>query len=629
MKNSGACILVLTATFPRWPGDVGPAFIFDLCRELTAAGRRVTVLAPHTMGAREREVIDGIEVRRFRYAPESFERLAYEGGIMANLKRNRWLYGLLPLYLLAQFLALVRSLRTNHYDAIHAHWIVPQGVMLAGARRFAAGQPRCVCVAHGSDINALRGRFWSGLRCWVAARCDRLVAVSDALRERLVAEGCATDKIDVIPMGTDLQGVFVPAASPRAPAELLFVGRLVADKGVETLLQAIPEIRGHHPAVNLTVVGEGPERLRLEDLARRLNLASCVTFVGAVAHDALPAHYRRATLLVMPSRAEGFGLVAVEAIGCGCPVVASDLPALRGILMDGQAGALFRAGDPGELAKAVCGLLGDARRRTFLAEEGRRFILAHYDWQSVAQRYANLPEESVVTHMENRGKPGLFATMLRAFDKLCIAPRRYATGDDYDAARYWDDRFRRHGPSLSSVGHEGKSEVDNAAAYASQAGAIFAMLEHTGAELAGARVLEIGCGNGYYAEQLRQRGVARYCGLDITDAFFPLLRKRFPGFDFVRSDITSTRFPERFDVVLMIDVIEHIVTEEKLAAALANVSAMMADDAVFVLAPVVSRGRRSLFYVRFWTEAELLRALPGCQAVERNGRTLLLRRAIK
>ena len=393
MKSSGARILVLTATFPRWAGDVEPAFIFDLCRELAALGRDVTVLAPHAPGARRRECMAGIEVRRFRYAPERLERLAYDGGIVANLKRHRWLHGLLPFYLLAQFLALLRCLREERYDVVHAHWIVPQGVLLAAARPFAAGRPGCVCVAHGSDVHALRGRFWAWLRRQVAARCDRLVAVSGALRDRLVAEGCAGDRIDVIPMGTDLRAVFVPDGSPRAPAELLFVGRLVAGKGLDILLHALPEIRQRHPAVRLTVVGTGPERARCEALARQPGVAGAVAFAGAVAHRELPAYYRRAALLVLPSRAEGFGLVAVEALGCGCPVAASDLPALREVLLDGQIGALFRPDDPRDLAETVCRLLGDPAGRAAMAGTGRRSVCERFDWRGIARQYAGLSPE--------------------------------------------------------------------------------------------------------------------------------------------------------------------------------------------------------------------------------------------
>ncbi len=381
---------MLTATFPRWSGDGEPAFVFDLCRELVAAGFRVTVLAPHAAGTQGRETIDGIEVRRFRYAPACWEKLAYEGGILANLRRSPWRHALLPVYLSAQYIALLRCLGEKPYDAIHAHWIVPQGVLMAAARPFARSRPQGIVFAHGSDVHALTGRFWSWLRRQVAARADRMIAVSAALRERLIAEGCPAGKIDVIPMGTDLSGTFVPDDSPRSPTELLFVGRLVPGKGLDTLLQALPEIRRRHPAVTLSVVGAGPERPRYEALARQLGVTDCVAFLGAIPHEALPSYYRRAALLVLPSRQEGLGLVAVEALGCGCPVAASDLPALREVLLDGRAGALFRPDDPPDLAATVCRQLDDAMLRASLAALGRSLALERFDWRQIMRRYGEL-----------------------------------------------------------------------------------------------------------------------------------------------------------------------------------------------------------------------------------------------
>lgn len=219
-----------------------------------------------------------------------------------------------------------------------------------------------------------------------------------------------------------------------------------------------------------------------------------------------------------------------------------------------------------------------------------------------------------------------FGMAARAFHKLLIAPRRYAIGDDYDASRYWEDRFRKRGPSLRSVGDEGMSEAEIRAAYDSQASEIFDMLDRARVDFPQARLLEIGCGNGYYAERLHQRGLGHYQGFDITDVFFPLLQEKFPGYRYVRGDITADRVAGEFDVVLMIDVIEHIVTESKLMSALANVGAMTTSGGVLALAPVAPRGRRSLFYVRFWTEADVLRGLPGFQVVARSGRALLLRK---
>ena len=189
-------------------------------------------------------------------------------------------------------------------------------------------------------------------------------------------------------MGADLRRLFVPDGSPRSNAEILFVGRLVPGKGVDILLNALPAVLAKLPEARLTVVGDGPERASLIDLTRRLDLESRVAFAGSVAHASLAAHYRRAALLVLPSREEGFGLVLVEALGCGCPVVASGLPAIRSLLLEGQAGRLFQAGNAADLSQAITGMLADGARSKALAERGRQHVLSQYDWQAIARRYA-------------------------------------------------------------------------------------------------------------------------------------------------------------------------------------------------------------------------------------------------
>lgn len=380
-------LLVLTSTYPRWGGDTEPGFVHDLCRQLATA-HEVMVLAPHAAGAKRKETLAGVRVIRFRYGPECWEKLAYNGGIMANLRRNPLLYLMLPWFFLGQLLALLCLMRRNRPAAVHAHWIVPQGIILAVASALNSTRPRMICTAHGSDVSALRGEFWRRLRRWVALRCDRIVAVSEALKAQLVSEGCPPERIDVVPMGADLQGLFVPDGSPRSNAEVLFVGRLVPGKGVDILLNALPAILAELPEARLTVVGDGPERGSLAELARRLNVDSRVAFAGPVAHASLAAHYRKAALLVLPSREEGFGLVLVEALGCGCPVVASGLPAIRRLLLEGQAGRLFQEGDAADLAQAIAGLLADGARSKALAERGRQHVLSQYDWQAIARRYA-------------------------------------------------------------------------------------------------------------------------------------------------------------------------------------------------------------------------------------------------
>jgi glycosyltransferase involved in cell wall biosynthesis len=382
-------LLVLTSTFPRWEGDSEPGFVFDLCRHL-AATHDVAVLAPHAPGSRLHETLSGVRVVRFRYGPERWERLAYDGGIMANLRRNPLLYFMLPLFFLAQLSALMGLLRRLKPTAVHAHWIVPQGIVLAAAGALSRATPITVCTVHGSDVSALQGGFWPRLRRWMASRSGRIVAVSEALKGQLAEEGCPTGRITVIPMGADLRGQFVPDGSPRSRTEILFVGRLVPGKGVDVLLNAMPAILARAPDATLTVVGGGPERDKLVDLVQTLDIVQRVLFVGPASHASLADRYRRATLLVLPSREEGFGLVLAEALGCGCPVAASDLPAIREVLNDGQGGRLFRTGDAAALAATVIELLEDEAQRNASAERGRRLVLSRYDWQAIAQRYASL-----------------------------------------------------------------------------------------------------------------------------------------------------------------------------------------------------------------------------------------------
>jgi SAM-dependent methyltransferase len=201
---------------------------------------------------------------------------------------------------------------------------------------------------------------------------------------------------------------------------------------------------------------------------------------------------------------------------------------------------------------------------------------------------------------------------LRVFHKTLVAPLKYRTRDGYDAARYWSDRFTRHGTSLKGVGDEGLSEQSNHAMYEKAAAAFLDLCSQEGIDIASARVLEIGCGNGFYTGLLREQGANHYLGLDITDTLFPILAARFPGFRFIRRDITVDYVNGEFDLILMIDVIEHIVSEEKLDFAMSNVLRCLVDNGRFMVAPVAAKSRHSLFYVRFWTVEDIKKRLAAC-----------------
>ena len=194
-------------------------------------------------------------------------------------------------------------------------------------------------------------------------------------------------------MGVDLAGRYTPGnESDRSPDELLFVGRLVEKKGLRHLIEALPEIRRGHPAVRLTVAGFGPELEALRALAADRGLGDVVQFLGPVPQSELPALYRRAAIFVAPfviaksGDQEGLGLVMLEAAGCGCPVVASDLPAVRDVLEHRVPPADARA-----LADRVVELLGQSpAERSREALRIRERVLAKFDWGAVAKGYLDL-----------------------------------------------------------------------------------------------------------------------------------------------------------------------------------------------------------------------------------------------
>lgn len=385
-------LLVTTSTFPRWEGDSEPRFVYDLCIRLTEAFK-VVVLAPHATGAATDEVRDGLHIHRYRYAPPKLETLAYEGGITANLKQKAWKWLLLPSFFLMQMLATRQLLERYHVSAIHAHWLIPQGIAAIMAAKWSANKPSLLCTSHGGDLYGLQDKVSQGLKRWVIRNSQAITVVSTPMAEKiheLARE--QTPPLSVIPMGTDLENTFVPnPAVKRLPNQLLFVGRLVEKKGVEYLLRALVEVRKAHPDMTLVIAGSGPLREKLEKLAIDLGLSEQTRFVGRLEHAGLVRLYQESTLAVFPfiqarnGDMEGLGLVMVEAMGCGCPVVASDLPAVRDVLSP-ETGHLANSADVQSLTAHILSAIGREPPAAGLLQQ-------KFGWRHVAECHISTLQE--------------------------------------------------------------------------------------------------------------------------------------------------------------------------------------------------------------------------------------------
>lgn len=387
-------LLVLASTYPRWKDDHEPGFVHELCRRLVERFH-VIALVPDAPGADADGPLDGVDVVRYRYAPRRWQTLVNEGGIVANLRRAKWKWLLLPGFVLAQYYAARRIARAHRIDVIHAHWLLPQGLI---ARRLSQriGIPYVV-TSHGGDLFGLRGRMPQIFKRKVAADCAAMTVVSGAMRNEVQRLGLHPPRLEVLPMGVDLQSRFVPDPAPRrAENELLFVGRLVAKKGVRHLLDALPRVLASKPQARLTIAGFGPEEAALKAQAKDLGIEQAIDFLGPVPQVDLPALYRRAALFVAPfvrdasGDQEGLPVALMEAIGCGCPAVVGEVAGVHDLLGEYASEIAVDPTDSAALSAAIMRVLDAPESARERALAMRQRIADLIDWNAIAGGYSRI-----------------------------------------------------------------------------------------------------------------------------------------------------------------------------------------------------------------------------------------------
>jgi glycosyltransferase involved in cell wall biosynthesis len=332
-------VAVLTTSYPRHPGDAAGRFVADSVEHLRARGVDVDVVGPG-------------QFRNFG--------LAYGHGVVGNLRRRPWLALFVPA-LLASF---VRAARCVEADLLHAHWLA------AGWVASRTGKPFVVQV-WGTDVELARRVPWLARRVLADARL--VIAASTALAES--ARNLGAQNVRVIPSGVDLPA---EVGAEAEPPEVLYAGRLSAEKGVLELVEAT---RG----MKLVVAGDGPLRPRVPGA------------LGFVAHDELERLYARAAVVACPSRREGFGVTCLEAMAHARPVVATDVGGLRDLVVDGETGLVVPPRDRGALRAALERLLGDRALRRRLGATGRIRAREGFSWHAVTEATLDAYAEAIGT----------------------------------------------------------------------------------------------------------------------------------------------------------------------------------------------------------------------------------------
>jgi glycogen(starch) synthase len=369
--------------------------VHALAESLTAAGHDVTVVTQYAAGTSLDEVVNGVRVVRVPDDPPLVPREDLLAWVMAFN------------HALAR--TALRIAAHEPFDVVHAHdWLVAHAANTVKE----VGEVPLVATMHATEAGRHQGWLPTPLskaihtvEWWLTFAARRVITCSSHMRWEVTRLfDLPPDSVDVVPNGIDLdswrvdEGAALAARTAYAAGDgplLAYTGRLEYEKGVHTLLRAMPRLRRRHPGLRLVVAGTGTHEAELHALAKQLRLGRSVRFVGFLDADELAALAAAADAAIVPSIYEPFGIVALEASAAGTPLVVADTGGLREIVEHGITGLRFPPGDVAALADAVSAVLSDEVLARRLVRDARRVLVEDFSWSRVAERVADVYTRAV------------------------------------------------------------------------------------------------------------------------------------------------------------------------------------------------------------------------------------------
>ncbi len=379
-------VLVVSSVYPRSDADSEVPWLRSSIAYLRRAGTEVDVLAPAYRGLRD-HTIDGVNVFRFRYAPRSLEVLTHDEGAPSKMAGKPWMQLLALPYIVSGFFRCLRLAKKKKYDVIHAHWPFPHAFIAYGACKLF--RIPLVLNFHGAELLLIRKFPWvRPFMYWIIGQGNAIFANSHFTAGRI----CAVRECEVhwSPYGTPLSSA--PAYGLHAVKDrfkILFVGRHIERKGLEYLIRAAGKL--DPAAMEVRIVGEGDLTASLKNLAAEI-APETVTFTGKLNEEALRQEYENANLFVLPAvvdtkgDTEGLGVVLIEAMEYGLPVVASNVGGIPDVVVQGETGILVPEKDAEALAAAFETLARDKDLAEHLITGARRRVREYFDWDQIIAR---------------------------------------------------------------------------------------------------------------------------------------------------------------------------------------------------------------------------------------------------
>lgn len=343
--------------------------IHHLARSLTRMGHQISVLAPKVRG-KDNHIEEDYKV--YRYSKPSSKRF----GVRQLLIPLLW-----------------RKLKDG-FEILHCHSAYPQGYAAASFKKL-TGIP-LIITPHGGDIlknerirqhPKLDKRITKSLK-----EADLVTAISQAFEEEIKEAGIPREKIRLIPNGINLEEFQINGIFQWKKPYIMTMGRLREKKGFDVLIRAFFKVKESFPWVDLLIAGQGRDEEFLISLIKELKLGDSVHLIGTVQGEEKVRKLKGSLFFVCPSRREPFGIVNIEALACGKPVIGTHVGGIPDVIKEGENGFLIMPEDPQALAQAMIRLLSFPKLIETFGKRAEEMAKA-YDWTDVAKRYERVYEE--------------------------------------------------------------------------------------------------------------------------------------------------------------------------------------------------------------------------------------------
>lgn len=401
-------ILCVTSNFPRWPSDSTTPFVLNLAKDLQKIGWGVDVLAPHAPGACRTECLQDVNVERFRYFwPEIQQTICYQGGALVNLRTRKLNYIKLPSFIAFEWLNSFLKLVKGRYDLLHSHWMLPQGFTGVLASRLL--KIPHVTTVHGGDIFGLQGEVLKKFKQFTLNNVDAVTVNSSVTEEAVLKLTQNLDELHRIPMGVSEKKCNFEIGSEKlrkrykkgAGPLLIFIGRLVEEKGVKDLILAVKLLKQQMPDASCLIIGEGQDRNIFENMVKELELSNRIFFSGWIDPGKISEYLAAADIFVGPSRQakdgwiEAQGLTFIEAMMAKVPVIATCTGGIIDSVKHEETGLLINERSPEEIAFSVQRLVNEVGLSEKLRQNGYKTAKNKFSRKVSAMKFSQLFERVI------------------------------------------------------------------------------------------------------------------------------------------------------------------------------------------------------------------------------------------